>query len=55
MLKTFLLLFSSSFLYADTVIYNAHIYTVDEMLPHARASGHGDGSTVDISKRKKHL
>jgi predicted amidohydrolase YtcJ len=37
MLKVFLILFYTSFLYANTVIYNANIYTVDETFPHAQA------------------
>jgi len=37
MLKVFLTLFYTSFLYANTIIYNTNVYTVDEDLPHAQA------------------
>ncbi len=50
MRKTFLLLFSISALYANTIIYNANIYTVDEDLPYAQALVIDDEKIVYVGK-----
>jgi predicted amidohydrolase YtcJ len=50
MLKVFLILFYTSFLYANTIIYNANIYTVDKTLPHAQALVIDDEKIIYIGK-----
>ena len=55
MLKAFLILFITSFLYANTIIYNANIYTVDEELPQAQALVIDNEKIVYIGKNTKAL
>jgi len=55
MLKVFLILFYTSFLYANTIIYNANVYTVDEDLPHAKALVIDNDKIIYIGKNEKAL
>lgn len=53
--KTLLLLFGISVLYANTIIHNANIYTVDETLPHAKALVIEDKTIVYVGENAKAL
>ena len=55
MIKAFLLLFGISALCANTIIYNANIYTVAEALPHAQALVIDDEKIIYIGKNTKAL